>query len=135
MKKLISIILSLCLLLTFAAAENAPAVQETAEKTEMTEDERYDAGVEAVAAGDYGKAKELFEQGAEKGGVRAPNGLGILYEQGLGVEQDFGKAAEYYRLSADLGFDAAQYNLGTMYADGRGVEQSYEKAREYFHPG
>ena len=57
MKRLISIILSLCLLAGFAAAETTPAAQETAE---MTAEELYRTGFSALEAGEDNAIAELF---------------------------------------------------------------------------
>ena len=129
MKKLLSIILSLCLLLSFAAAEEAPAAKEAAK---MSAEELCGAGKEAYDAGKFEKAVEYWQLAADQGSAKAQFNMGVLYEFGEGVEQSFEKALEYYRLAADQGFALAQYNLGLMYAGGKGVEQSDEKTAEYF---
>ena len=39
------------------------------------------------------------------------NSLGVLYENGNGVEQDYTKAIEYYEKSAELGNEHAKRKL------------------------
>lgn len=69
-----------------------------------------------------------YLRAAKQGFYQSQCSLGILYEQGRGVEQDFGQAVRYYKLAADQGDAAALTNLGTMYNDGRGVAQSHHYA-------
>ena len=88
-------------------------------------------GITAAEAGDYAKALENFLVGAEQGDARARYNLGVMYDNGLGVELSHEKAAEYYRLAADQGHGGAQFNLGICYNLGEGVEQSTEKALPY----
>ena len=49
----------------------------------------YEAGSAAYDAGDYDKARRIWQPLAEKGDVRAQRGMGKLYEKGRGVERDF----------------------------------------------
>jgi TPR repeat protein len=57
--------------------------------------------------------------------------LGVMYDNGLGVEQSYEKAFEYYEQAAQLGHAQAQYNLGCCYANGEGVEQNMAAAKEW----
>ena len=100
-------------MLTFAAAENSPAAQETAEKTA---EELYKAGAEAADAGEYEKAKALFEQAAEKGSA---GGL-----HGLGVEQNREKAVEYFRKAYESGDPTTLALLESM-TEGGEITQDY----------
>jgi TPR repeat protein len=58
--------------------------------------------------------------------------LGVMYDNGLGVEQSYEKAFEYYEQAAQQGDTSAMAHLGVMYANGLGVDQSYERAVEYY---
>jgi hypothetical protein len=58
--------------------------------------------------------------------------LGVMYYQGLGVEQSYERAKEYYEQAAQLGYAKAQYSLGRMYATGKGVKQSFSMAKEMY---
>ncbi|WP_144354477.1 tetratricopeptide repeat protein, partial [Snodgrassella alvi] len=60
--------------------------------------------------------------------------LGILYENGDGVEQNYAKAFECYQAAAEQGNPIAQYYAGSMYYYGKGVEQSFIKSLEYYKP-
>ena len=65
---------------------------------------------------------------AEKGQAVAQFMLGVMFNNGRGIEQSYEKAVEYYTMAAEQGHAVAQCNLGNMFENGRGVEQSYEKA-------
>ena len=58
----------------------------------------------------------------------AQSNLGIMYYNGLGVEQDYDQAAAWYRKAADQGDAVAQYNLGYSYDEGEGVEKDTVQA-------
>ena len=77
-------------------------------------------------------AKDNILELANEGDASAQYRLGLMYDNGTGVEESYEKAAEWYLKAAEQGLARAQYNLGCMYRDGRGVEQSYEKAVEWY---
>ena len=92
MKKTVMFVLVLCL--CFAAF--SPAFAETAVTEAPAAEELYQAGRDAVDAGDYGKAKEYFQLAADAGNAEGWRGIGNLYADGLRVEQSYEKAKEYY---------------------------------------
>lgn len=66
---------------------------------------------------------------------------GLMYANGVGVDQDMAQAIYWVRQSADRGFVAAQYLLATRYSIGEVVEQDdhqalkwYLKAADQGHP-
>ena len=69
---------------------------------------------------------------AKKGDAEAQFRLGVLYEEGDGVEKDFEKAVKLYRLAADQGHTMAQGNLGWMYTNGNGVEEDLDEAAKWY---
>ncbi len=76
-------------------------------------------------------------QMAEEGNVWQQYGMGILYEDGTGVEQDYGIARQYYLLAASHDLPEAYLRLGVFYQNGFGVDVSpraaaacYEKAAD-----
>ena len=89
-------------------------------------------GVTAYNAGDYVKAAVEFLIAAQKGDVRAQLNLGLLYDQGQGVEQDYAQAVMWYTRAAQGGDAMAQANLAAMYFDGLGVEQDDKKAAQWY---
>jgi hypothetical protein len=54
--------------------------------------------------------------------------LGLVYENGNGVEQDLKQAVYWYTKAAEQGYADAQYNLALIYENGNGVEQDFKQA-------
>lgn len=91
----------------------------------------YEAGLAAYDAGDYDKARRIWQPLAEKGDVRAQRGMGKMYEKGRGVERDFATALKWYRPAAEKGDAESQYRLSVGYGYGLGVKQDEAKAMEW----
>jgi len=91
----------------------------------------YEAGSAAYDAGDYDKARRIWQPLAEKGDVRAQRGMGKLYEKGRGVERDFATALKWYRPAAEKGDAESQYRLSVGYGYGLGVKKNEAKAMEW----
>lgn len=53
---------------------------------------------------------------------------GIIYNQGIGIEQNLSVAAQWFEKSAQQGHVDAQYNIGLMYAIGKGVKEDRSTA-------
>lgn len=88
------------------------------------------ASAEPVGGSDR-KFQESFWQlytEALRGDMAAQYKVGMMYEEGTGVERDLSKAALWYEKSAWQGYADAQYTLALMYAEGRGVAQNEERA-------
>jgi TPR repeat protein len=67
----------------------------------------------------HSTALEWYLMALEKGSAAAANNLGVLYDNGKGVERDASKAVEYFTKSAELGSQWAMKNLGIIYEYGR----------------
>ena len=89
-------------------------------------------GYQSYLKGDYEAAFREWLPLAELGDVEAQYNLGVLYDEGAGVEQDLAVAAGWYRKAAEQGFMDAQTNLGIMYYHGQGVERDYQEAAKWF---
>lgn len=89
----------------------------------------------AADENDYVLALECFNKvldGTEPVFIAvAMNNIGIIYENGLGVEPNYAMAMGWFEESAALNNTTAMSNLGFMYEDGLGVEQDYAKALEW----
>ena len=107
---------TLCSVL-FAATTHAQSLFEKAEA--------------AFDSGKYKKAMKLYKQCTEEGDSIAPNRVGYMYSNGLGVEKNNETAFEYYLLSATKGYPKAQLNVGAAYLFGEGVEADESKAIEW----
>lgn len=80
------------------------------------------------SAKNFKKAFKICKPLADQGVVEAENFVGIMYEQGSGVEQDMKKAAEYYKKGDDKDHALAELNLAILYRTGFGVEKDMNKA-------
>ena len=78
------------------------------------------------------KVVRLWEGAAEQGYAKAQYNLGIMYDQGRGVDVNYKKAFEWYEKAAKQGLVDAQYNLGNMYYQGRGVDQDDSMAMRWY---
>ena len=77
-------------------------------------------------------AMARFLAADEAGNRKAARYVGLMYEQGLGVDQDYAQAASWYEKGVGAGDLTSGYYLGLLYAQGLGVDQDYEKAAELF---
>ncbi len=78
---------------------------------------------------------ELFTEtaaAAEGGDPDALYGMGVIYEDGMGVAQDYILARQYYALAAEKDFPHAYFRLGILYQHGLGTDASMEKAAGYY---
>jgi hypothetical protein len=74
--------------------------------------------------------KELLAV-AEAGDAEAQYKLGVIYENGQGVEDNCMAAARWYKLSAEQGYAKAQFNLALLYKSGLGVTQNLQTAKHW----
>lgn len=86
----------------------------------------------AWAAGDIAKAKEIWEKMAGDGDAQAMNNLGVLYDQGQGVEPDAGRAAHWFAMSANAGNPSGMSNYGRILEQGRGMPANPSEAARWF---
>ncbi|GGE94803.1 hypothetical protein GCM10011518_00120 [Flavobacterium limi] len=64
-----------------------------------------------------------------EGNTNCMNWLGILYNEGLGVEKNENTAFELIKKAASLGNSTAAYNLGRFYMIGTGCDIDFDKAK------
>lgn len=91
----------------------------------------YTAGHGGVSI-NYERAAKWFREAALQGVANARYNLGVLYQQGLGVEKSTDKAIGWYRAAAQLGHPEAQYNLGIAHIEGEGAEYNPRLAAQFF---
>lgn len=84
------------------------------------------------AVQDDAEAARLYRLAAEQGHVMAQNNLGVMYEQGRGVERDEAQAAQWYTKAAQEGLIVAQANLALLHDDGRGVSADAKRAAQLY---
>jgi uncharacterized protein len=92
----------------------------------------FEAGLDAVEAGDYATALQEWRPLAEQGRADAQAYLGVMYNFGEGVPLDHAEAVRWYRLAAEQGNTFAQFNLGVKYHNGQGVPQDYAEAARWY---
>jgi TPR repeat protein len=89
-------------------------------------------GYQSYLKGDYKAAYEEWLPLAELGDAEAQFNMGVLHDEGAGVERNLAAAAAWYRKAAEQGFLDAQTNLGVMYYHGLGVARDPEEAVRWF---
>ena len=58
---------------------------------------------------------------AEQGNANAQYNMGVLYDEGYGVERNYETARGWYEKAAAQGYAKAEHNLGILYQEGHGV--------------
>ena len=131
LKKLLKFELSAML---FALVLSAATVQtHTANATEANEPEA-DAFHEVHHHIMHHKFKLAAERArilATKGHPKAQHVLGMLYQNGLGVEKDIKVAIYWLEKAAEQGLKEAENYLGHLYLDGKAVEKDADKAEKW----
>jgi len=69
-----------------------------------------------------------FRKAAVQGFAEAQNNLGVMYTEGLGVQQDYTEAVKWTRKAAVQGSALGQANLGVMYHQGHGLQKDNVQA-------
>ena len=62
----------------------------------------------------YNEAFNHYRKGALKDISDCQNGIGWIYNNGLGVKKNIVEAIEWYELAADQNHKEAQFNLGII---------------------
>ena len=99
-----SILLALC-----PAAQAAPISAN--EKTNL----KLDSASASIRKHKYHRAFNQLHKLAKKGHPAAQHIIGMMYENGIGVEKNLSKAVAYYEKSAVQDFGDAECALGRMY--------------------
>ncbi|GAB5405874.1 MAG: hypothetical protein Aurels2KO_41050 [Aureliella sp.] len=90
------------------------------------------AGIAAYQSNDLVLAFKKFQTAAKQGHADSQFNLGLMYEQGIGVERNEMQAVAWYGQSATQGNSAAQFNLGVLYENGRGTAVNFEQANKWY---
>lgn len=89
-------------------------------------------GVDAYENSHYATALKELEPLANEGDATAQYYVGLMYDNGFGVEQDYSQSFAWYLKSALQNDTDAQYNLAYMYANAQGTPQDLDKALEWY---
>ncbi len=84
---------------------------------EPTPEELFNLGMLSYDKQDFSKARKYFEKACDLKDSRGCGALGLLYENGEGVEKDLIKAAQFYSKACDLKDGRGCFNLGTLYLE------------------
>jgi TPR repeat protein len=72
-----------------------------------------------------------LDTAASRGSSHAPFLIGIMFQQGFGVERNAGEAARWFLVAAERGHGGAMFELGKAYLDGEGVAADREEAKRW----
>ena len=130
MKTYIKIIFIISIMFNFSYSDTLVNIQELSIKEDAKS--QYELGKIYRKNGEYKKAFEYFKKVANENFPEAQNIMGVIYENGFGIEKDFKKSFEWTLKSANQGYPIAQNNIGLKYEKGEGVKQDYKKAFEWY---
>lgn|GEM_PF-1153923 len=91
-----------------------------------------DMGIEAYNLGEYKMALEELLPAAQAGDARAQGYVGVMFQEGQGVEKSFETAARWFKKAAGNGDAQAQHQLGRMYYNGQGMPKDHKQAARWF---
>ena len=91
----------------------------------------YLRGFEALEQKDYKTALYFLSMFAANGDARANYNLGIMYREGLGVDQDDIGALTHFIAAAEDGHMLGNYAVGLAFLRGRGSDVDAETALSY----
>ncbi|HEY9786470.1 MAG TPA: tetratricopeptide repeat protein [Candidatus Obscuribacterales bacterium] len=85
----------------------------------------------ALKHGQYKSAAKKARKLAENGHAKAQTILGLLYENGLGVEKDMERAIFWMEKAASQGVAEAENHLGHLYLEGKSIEKDLARAEHW----
>ena len=92
---------------------------------------KFDSNLDSASGASPSDTVSKVKENAEKGDADARFSLGVLYHNGVGIEQNHTKAAKQFRLAAEQGHAKAQFSLSVLCRKGVGVEQSHTEAAKW----
>ncbi|GAA9079949.1 hypothetical protein Taitung30_02100 [Helicobacter pylori] len=98
----------------------------------LNPEELFNLGMLSYDKQDFSKARKYFEKACDLNNGGGCSNLGVLYQNGQGVEKDLIKAAYLYSRACDLKDGMGCKNLGALYYNGEVVEKDLTKA-SYFY--
>ncbi len=81
---------------------------------------------------DYAKAMKYAFIASERGNTDAMVDIGLMYDEGLGVQKDKEEAIKWFRKAAEQGNAVGQYNLADCYQYGTGVSVDLSQAKYWY---
>jgi len=92
----------------------------------------YFDGYDFYRSGDYTNAFNEWSYHSSNGDAPSYNGLGLLYQDGLGVSKDYKIAHNMYKKAYEMGDSYGANNIGFTYENGLGVSQDYKEAFKWY---
>lgn len=93
----------------------------------------FQSGLDAFEGNDFGQAHDRWRECAIAGDAACQYGVGVIHDDGLGVEADTFEALRWYEQAARTAYPDALMQLGFIYATGRGgIVQDPVQAWAYF---
>ncbi|GAA8513971.1 hypothetical protein HpBT265_01160 [Helicobacter pylori] len=99
---------------------------------EPNPEELFDLGMLSYDKQDFSQARKYFEKACDLNDSSGCKNLGVLYENGQGVEKDLIKVAYLYSRACELKDGWGCSFLGVLYYNGDGVKQDSKKAVALF---
>ena len=96
-----------------------------------TESEQFAYALKSSKEKKYDIALKWYQKLADKGNAAALNNLGVMYENGRGVEANIKTAFKYYLKAAELGDEYGQLNVAYLYLDGDGTIKNKGEALKW----
>ncbi len=90
-------------------------------------EELFNLGMLSYDKQDFSKAKKYFERACGLNNGRGCGALGVLYEDGQGVEKNLTKASQYFSKACGLKEGVGCGALAVLYINGQGVEKTQKK--------
>jgi uncharacterized caspase-like protein len=113
-----------------ASTPVAPAIVPSTRKVDTAA--LFARGEERFNAGDVADALPFYRQAADAGDKNAMFRIGLIYENGNGVNEDKAEAMRWYRKAADAGDKSSMFRIGLMYGNGWGVKRNYDEAVRWY---
>lgn len=85
----------------------------------------------STSSNDYAIFLET-RRAAESGQAKAQYNLGLMYANGVGVEQNHQQALRCYHKAAEKGYAPAQFILAGKYASGQGVDRDIRQSLSWY---
>ncbi|GAA7176471.1 hypothetical protein HpCK60_03150 [Helicobacter pylori] len=95
-------------------------------------EELFNLGMLSYDKQDFSKARKYFEKACDLNNGGGCSNLGVLYQNGEGVEKNLIKAAYLYSRACELKGSDGCGALGVLYYNGDGVKQDSKKAVALF---
>ncbi len=112
--------------------KTSPTSKSKSAKTDATNSTLISKASAAIRKRRFKDAHEHLKKLASCGDCGAHNLLGVIYENGLGVEKNMNQAIVHYEFAAQKGLVSAQHKLGALYYHGKGgVPKDLKKARRW----